>query len=108
MFTTSKGFPDIMKCESGTGVALLVLHELRFYHSVKMASVLGVNIRVTALCLYPRTCGSNCGGKILTVAELWRGIFNCGANKFICGGAATLNGPWRTLYYYKELYGTQF
>jgi hypothetical protein len=37
------------------------------------------------------------GGKILTVAELWRGQFYCGAKEFNCGGAATLNGPWRTL-----------
>jgi hypothetical protein len=31
------------------------------------------------------------------VAELWRARFYCGAKEFSCGGAATLNGPWRTL-----------
>jgi hypothetical protein len=39
------------------------------------------------------------GGKILTVAELWRERFYCGAKEFNCGGAATLNGPRRTLMY---------
>jgi hypothetical protein len=31
------------------------------------------------------------------VAELWRELFYCGAKEFNCGGAATLNGLWRTL-----------
>jgi hypothetical protein len=33
------------------------------------------------------------------VAKLWRELFYCGAKEFNCGGAATLNGPWRTLLY---------
>jgi hypothetical protein len=52
---------------------------------------------------------SNGGGKLLTVAEFFFtvalknltvvGIFDCGTKEFNCGGAATLNGPWRTLNY---------
>jgi hypothetical protein len=42
------------------------------------------------------------------MAELWRGFFKCGAKEFKCGGAATLNGPWRTLMIIPKCYMKRF